>query len=182
MPVANSHPRATEALEPWQDSDGKALARSEKDAKDIIVDDLSATLEAHRASNRAAAIRNVNVTAVGAPPPPPRFQRLLLKRDGDDGSKVNKTHKEKNKNIHLRMWPADSVQAKDMKRKSGNGGFDKKKEGSEYTAVAHRPQGPWHIKDPLERMEIQRPWLAYVESTGEDKLQKFVLGSHQGYR
>ena len=179
MPVANSDQRATEALEPWQDSGGKALARSEKDAKDIFVDDLSATLEAHRASNRAAVIRKVNVTAVVAPP---RFQRLLLERDGNDGSEFNETHEEEKKNIRSQMWPADSVQAKDMKRKRGNRRFEKKNEASEYTAVAHTPQGPWRIRIPFEGIQIQRPWLAYVETTGEDKLQKFVLRSHQWYR
>lgn len=179
MPLANSDQWATEALEPWQDSDGKALARSEKDAKDIFVDDLSATLEAHRASNRAAVIRKVNVTAVVAPP---RFKRPLLERDGNDGSEVNETHEEEKKNIRSQMWPADSVQAKDMKRKRGDGRFEKKNEALEYTAVAHTPQGPWRIGIPFEGIQIQRPWLAYVETTGEDKLQKFVLRSHQGYR
>ena len=181
MLVANSDQRATETLEPWQDSDGKALARSGKDAKDIIVDDLSATLEAHRASNRVAVIRKVKITAVDAPPPPPRFQRLLPERDGDDGSEVNKAHEEEKKYIRCQTWPADSVQAKDMDKKKGNRGFVKKGV-LEYSAVAHTPQGPWRIRAPFKGIQIQRPWLAYVKTTGEDKLQKFVLESHQGYR
>ena len=86
MTVANSDEQAAEPSKTWQDSSGKALARRDEDSKDIIVDDLAATLEAHRASNRAAVVRKV---ASHIDSQLPFFQLLLRTEINEDESTLN---------------------------------------------------------------------------------------------
>lgn len=171
MPVAYSDKQVIETLEPWPDSSGKALARRELGAKDIIVDDLAATLEAHRASNRAAVIRKVKPRAIDPAGP---ILRPLLGMGVDGGSKVKKTHEGKEHEPD-QMWPADSVQAKERYGKSGSNVFVKKTDPLEYTGVAQWPKQPWKIKQGFKDiMSMQRPWLAYMETTNEDYLERLT--------
>lgn len=176
LPAVNSDKQAIESLEPWQDSSLKALARREEDTKDIIVDDLSATLEAHRTSNRAAVIRkiklrkNTNET----------FLRPLLGKGCNGDSEVKKTHEGREDEPH-QIWPADSVQAKERYGKTGSRGFVKKTDPLEYTGVAQWPKPPWKINQSSKDMSMQRPWLAYMKTLNEDYCERSVLENPQGF-
>ena len=171
VPAANSDEQAIESLEPWQDFSGKVLARREKDRKNIIVDDLSATLEAHRASNRAAVIRKIQYGTSDLAPP---FLRLSLGESGNGGNEAKKTH-EASENKPHQTWPADSVQAKERYGKTGSRGFVKKADPLEYTGVAQWPKQPWKINHSSGDMPMQRPWLAYTETMNEDYRERYVL-------
>ena len=188
VPVANSDQQALETLEPWQHSDGKTLARNEQDAKDIVVNDLSATLEAHRASNRAVVIRKLNSNPpIGLP-----FKRLSPEEGSGRGSEVKKTHKEKkskekkSKPDLRQTWPADSVQAKEIygrigtKGKTGTTGFVKKAGTLEYTGAEAPRKAPWGLSRRSKEKQMDRPWLQYIKTTGDDKPERYDLGSRQG--
>lgn len=176
VPVANTEKHTIETLEPWQDSSGKTLARREEDTKDIIVDDLSATLEAHRASNRAVTIRKLklqsNHDSVES------VSRPLPRTNGHGDSEAKKTQEGKDYEVH-QMWPADSVQAKERYGKTGSRGFVKSTGPLEYTGVVQWPKQPWHASDSSKNIPMQRPWLAYLDTTNEDYHERFVLASHQ---
>lgn len=172
-----SDKQTVERLEPWQDSSGEAWARTQKDAKDIILDDLSATLEAHRASNRAAVIRKIRVQEDDIPGI--YLRPLLDKGDaGDAGSKVEEIHEvqeEAQEDEPHQMWPADSVQAKEIYGKTGCRGYFKKIDTLEYTGAAQWPKQPWKISHSSKDMPMQRPWLAYMGAMNEGYLERFVL-------
>ncbi len=176
MPAVNSDKQAIESLEPWQDISGKALARRDEDRKDIIVDDLSATLEAHRASNRAAVIRKIRPRAVDPAPP---FLRFSLGEGENGGNEVKKTH-EPSENKPHQIWPADSVQAKERYGKTGSRDFVKRTDPLEYTGVAQWPKQPWKINHSSGDMPMQRPWLAYMETMNEDYREQYVLEYQSG--
>lgn len=170
MLVANSDQQAIETLEPWQDSNGKMLARNEQDVKDIIVDDLSATLEAHRASNRAAVIRKTPTAGSTTLP----FKRLSIQKDSGRGSRVKEKSAQKRSRI-CQLWPADSVQAKKLYGSTGTNGFVKKGDQLEYIGTASSLKSSWKYDPGLEHSQMQRPWLAYIRTTSDDKLEQFVL-------
>lgn len=178
VPVVSSDKQAVESLEPWQDGIGKALARGKDDTKDVIVEDLSATLEAHRASNRAAVIRKIGVQECHSPG---LYRRPSLDQD-DGGSGVEEIREGKEEvkeDEPPQMWPADSVQAKERYGKTGSLGFFKKTDPLEYTGVAQWPKQPWKISHSSKDMPMQRPWLAYMGTTSEDYLERFVLESRR---
>ena len=175
VPVVSSDQQTVEeSLETWHDKSGKALAIRERDTKDVIVEDLSATLEAHRASNRAAVIRKIRVQDC-------QYLRSSLD-NSDRGSEVEMIHEAKEKakeDEPPQMWPADSIQAKERYGVTGTTGFFKKTDPLEYTGVAQWPKQPWKIKHSSKDMPMQRPWLAYMGTTNEDYLKRFVLESHR---
>lgn len=179
VPVGSSDKQAIEPLESWQDSSGKALARREKDSKDIIVDDLSATLEAHRASNRAAVIRKIKLRTSDIAGP---VLRPLLSTSDDGGgvaTEIHEANEEAKEDEPHQMWPADSVQAKERYGKTGSRGFLKKTDPLEYTGVAQWPKQPWDISHSSKDLPMQRPWLAYMGTTDDDYLERFVLENHR---
>ena len=104
---------------------------------------------------------------------------LSLDQDSDGGSEIKQSHEEKDNERH-RIWPADSVQAKNKYRKKGTTGFDKKGEVLEYTGIAQRIRWPWKTGHCSKDVRMSWPWLAYIESTGENNLERFVLESYQG--
>lgn len=172
MPVVNSDKHVMESLEPWPDSSGKALARREEDSKDIIVDDLSATLEAHRASNRAAVIRNVQLPESY---PTTSTMQPLLGQAGDGGSDIDDTCG-RQENEPRQMWPADSVQAQEIHRKTGKRqGFVRSVDPLEYTGTYQWPKHSWKVRQVFKDLLMQRPWMAYMEASNEDYLERFVL-------
>ena len=173
--MASSDQQALKIFDLRQESVVNTLAKNEKDTKNIFVDDLSATLEAHRASNRAAIIRKVGTNAID---PARTIKRLSLDQDSDGGSEIKQLHEEKENERH-QMWPADSVQAKKRYGKRGTTGFDKKGEVLEYTGIAQGPQGPWKNNHLSKDVPMQRPWLAYIESSGENNFERFVLESYK---
>lgn len=177
MPVVSSDQQAVAPLEPWQDRSGNALAGRKEDTKDVIVEDLSATLEAHRASNRAAVIRKIEVQGSLSPG---IYRRLSLDK-GDGGSQNEMIHEateEAKEDEPPQMWPADSVQAKERYGNTGSIGFFKRTDPLEYTGVAQWPKQPWKINHSSKDMPMQRPWLVYMGATNEDYLERFVLESH----
>ena len=183
VPVANTDKQAIESLTLWQDSSGKALvrkalARKEEDTKNIFVDDLSATLEAHRASNRAGVIRKLKskepVGNLAAP-----VLRPLLAKSSCEGSKITETHTVKESGSH-QIGRADPVQAQGRCGTIGSRGRVRKTDPSEYTGVTQWPKQPWEINHSSDDVSLQRPWLAYMETTNERSLQRFVQKSHRG--
>ena len=179
MPVANGDRGAINTVEPWQDSGLKALAKSEEDAKDIFVDDLTATLEAHRASNRATVVRKIDNHGIASP-----FKYPIAKphKDGkkDGQNKVKKELKIKKVKVNpLQMWPADSVQAKSEHGKKGSIDVVRKSQPLEYNGSIQGLKKPWKISHVYMDMDRQRPWLAYMENEGGDARERFVLGNHQ---
>ena len=190
VPVVNSDQHAIETLEPWQENVAISLAKNKKDSKNIHVDDLRATLEAHRASNRAAAIhgppviRKVETTEIDTK----GIKRPFLFEQSSDGDSAAKKihediHKEKER-TPLPMWPLDSVQAKAKYGKKGCKTYYKKGRALEYTGALMLPQGPWkHTRYFCDTQDtpITRPWLAYMRATGEDHLEWSVLESRPGW-
>ena len=177
VPLTISNTQAIQTLEPWQDSCGKAPARKEEDGENIMVDDLPSTLEAHRASNRAAVIRKLKDSTNLVP----TMLRPMLRKDGDGSNEIRET-KEWKEIESLRMWPADSVQAKKRYGTKDSRVFVKSGRPLEYTGIATWPKRPWRINDSSKDMLMQRPWLAYIETTSEDYLERFVLESREERR
>ena len=175
--MASSDHKAIETLEPWQDSGEFELARKERDSEDIIVDNLAATLEAHRASNRAFVVRNVDATGVERP-----FKGVVPEKGSDRGKKVDETTQGEKKYKTRHLWPADSVQAREEHREAARKWFVKRDDPFEYNGTLQWPKEPWRIVTSYMEMQMQRPWLAYLETTSEDNLGRFVLRSHQWYR
>ena len=174
-PVADSDKEAIETLEPLQASSGEVLPRSVKNAKNVVIDDLAATLEAHRASNRAAVI-----------------PRIVPSENRDGGSETKELHGgSETKELHgakkkepCQTWPADSVQAKQRYGKTGSRfkSYVQTADTLEYTGSSQGLKGPWKTpeKDSHYYNEsiMQRPWLAYVEDTSKYNRERFVLESH----
>ena len=185
MPVVNSDQHAIETLEPWQENAAISLAKNKKDAKDIAIDDLTATLEAHRASNRAPVIRHPKTTVIktGGLRKGPLF--LEQGNDGDSGAeKIHEEIREEKEGEVALMWPLDSVQAKAKYGEKGCKSYYKKGDVLEYIGAVVRPQGPWKQNRSLRDTQdtpMKRPWLAYMRTTGEDNLERSVLESRQAW-
>ena len=183
MPVVNSDQHATETLEPWQENVAISLARNAKDAKDVIVDDLDATLEAHRSSNRAAIIRQVKTTAIITTRLRERPFSLDQGSDGDSAAeKVHEEIQEEKDGTLMPMWPLDSVQARAMYGEKRCKTYYKKGDVLEYNGAVIRCQGHWKQKPSFQDIQdtpMKRPWLAYMKTTGGDNLERFVLESCQ---
>ena len=179
MPVANGDRQAINTLEPWHDSGSKTLAKIEEDAKDIIVDDLAATLEAHRASNRTAVIRKIDTHGF---PSPFKYPILKPHSDGElDVESIQEIKEDKPSPCQMwPEWPRDSVQAKQKYGRLGCTGRVYKGDLLEYVGSIQELQQPWEISNGYEDMYRQRPWLAYIENTGEDALERFVPENLQG--
>ena len=178
--------------EPWI----KERERSfQQQSKDIYIDSLQATLEAHRATNRAKLIRKVVA-------PPDRFikhlklsdQRnaLKAKTKASDNEKIDARRLENNVDAEYRSeiglqekhdyeretvlnpdgqimpwdyWPLGSAQYNGL-----YGSKTKAEPGDtlEYIAAGIKPSGPWRILGPEGALYSQRPWLNYLGKTEED--------------
>lgn len=193
--MVNSDRPAIETLESWLENLAISLARNENDAKDIYIDNVAATLEAHRASNRAPVIRYVSKRApvIRYVRKPVIFTRALRKQalfleqsnDGDGGAEKTHTkiHEEKEGKL-IPMWPLDSVQAKAKYGEQVCGTYRKKRDALEYTGAITYPQGSWEKKGSFkdtQDTQMRRPWLAYMRTTGEDNRERFVVKSRQGW-
>ena len=181
VPVVNSDQHAIETLEPWQENVAISLAQK-NDTKDILVDDLTATLEAHRASNRATVIREVETL----PSNTKGYKRPLLLEHGRDGNnaakKVHEEIYEKIEGPQNPMWPLDSVQAKAKYGEKDCKTYYKKGAALEYTSAVAWCQGHWRQKHSLHKVQdtpMKRPWLAYMGTMGENSLERCVLESRQ---
>ena len=145
----------------------------EKRARNIVVDDLAATLEAHRAYNRASNLSD---------------------HVSDQGSKGHETHpgrkSQKDNAITHRpaprigvavvRWkdalsrrPADPVPGaqglageSEIITSSIGPEFVKADDPLEYEGMPRDPQNTWRLKFS-EREGLARPWVAYMNETGE---------------
>ena len=164
--VANHNIHVIETPEPWPDSSGKALSTREEDDRSIIIDDLPAARAAR------PTIRKVKIDFPGS------IEGSLLGKGSGGGSEVKKTHEAKDRPDQI--WPAFSIQAKNLYGKTGSRGLVRKNDPFEYTGVAQWPSPPWKINQSHKDLLMQRPWLAFLESTNEDHLKRFVPATHQG--
>ena len=158
VPLINSDQHPKETFEPWQENNAVSLAKYPKDAKEIIVDNLAATLEAHRASNRAAVIPKLKTT------------------DGDSGAKEiqGEIHEEKEGTL-IPIWPLDSKQAKAIYGEEKCKYFSRKGDTLEYAGRVAWCQGFWKQKNPFHQTQgtpMKRPWLAYLRTRGESHLER----------
>lgn len=157
--------------------------------KDIIVDDLAATLLAHRAKNRASLVRRINVDFDYVPTDfrrPSVVEQLYLNR-----SRAPKDEKKAHSASEARKAPR-------MQRTQGKPDFkvEKKtptkattpacKKGTEsrtfrplvpeYEGKDILPCLPW--KRRLLRRREESPWLALVASTEGDGLTRYDSNRH----
>ena len=150
--------------------------------KDIFVDDLSATLEAHREANKSTIIRRVQANAEWEAPflsPLADIDPIIEPNDDsivghDEESSPsaadepaayteNTIRKEIQSGRGLThrqwtsiYWPADSVQLAQLTGKQ----YQKKpNEVLEYRACLLPTQGPFNLK----KGKVQRPWLGFME-------------------
>lgn len=172
----------------WDEEHGRAVRRRPVDSKDVILDDLSATLEAHRSRNSASVIRKMDTPSPFSIP----FQRLSVGRlaiDREEERRRDLLDSDPNRNgpkrktVELQLWPADSVQAQEGYKVGGRKrlrirrvGISDKSVNLEYTGVPLHPTHSWTLKvDSLPL--LQRPWLAYLEKKSEDNLERYVSPS-----
>ncbi len=182
----------------WEDHHAREVGRRLVTVKDVVIDDLSATLEAHRASNRASVIRKIHLPPdtsefffrptidgrhevkevgnerlpEGRVPAKDGFKRCL---DGDQAGKTPEGDV-----AAMRIWPADSTQAqragggkgwKRVRLRTGNN-FVKSTGVLEYTGKSLRPAQAWANSTVGI---FQRPWLAYMEEHSGDGLKRYVV-------
>ena len=178
MPLANYDQHPIEIWEPWQDIS----------TKDVIAHDLTATLEAHRASNRAAftqknspPIRKLRSGPIGTE----LEDGPVLEQDSDGGresQKINQGKEGEPFQGRLRLWPLDSVQAQRQYRKKNRPVKEFAKNAVlEYTAVAFDNKGSWRIVYHNQNSKFRHPWMNYVKTADRDNLEQFVLEIRQGF-
>ena len=166
--------------------------------QDIIVDDLSATLEAHRARNRTSVIRkqlhdvdtrdlpferlileHTRSDDVGA-----AYERLREKGDATDQSRHSTSRLSKpkasvkeikhRKRSSTRRWPADTIQGSEEDAKAIKPGFVRSIDPLEYQGVVMPIKGQWKVLD-INSNIVHTPWLPYVEYGGGDGHERSVM-------
>lgn len=194
--AASANPASAFSNYEWQTELGELDVNDAIDAKDIFVDDLSATLEAHRETNKASIIRRVQANAEWEAPylsPLADIEPIASSKDetvvgrnadstpfatvvaedttleASDGPENPEIRMGQNHEHWTRVyWPADSVQLAELTGKTYKA---KPAEVLEYKACLISTQGLF--KEKLGK--AQRPWLA-----PKGKAQKLLSGnSHQ---
>lgn len=152
--------------------------------KDIIVDDLAATLLAHRATNRASLVRRINVDLDYVPTDfrrPSIVEQLFLNRsrarkDGKESQsafgvrgapKVQHTQG----NPGLKVGKNTQSQATTRASKKGTECRTLRPPVPEYEGKDIPPCLPW--KRRLLRRREESPWLALVANTEGDGLTRY---------
>lgn len=219
-PSKLSNGQLKEGAHAWQNGQLLGRKRRAEDDRDIFVHDLSATLEAHRARNRASVIRKIEA------PPSLFIRRPLLEvvegsttverpcADNEEDSFADSSRapntlglsedesltgkddvkdtvtirQEKGASVKAaqrseaetaRRWPADSVQAQKGTRRRSRRSYTSSTDILEYTGGYLYPDKPW--KSVSQRpYDLQRPWLLYMEDSGINYTDRFVL--HPGIR
>lgn len=154
--------------------------------KDIIVDDLAATLLAHRATNRASLVRRINVDLDYVPTDfrrPSIVEQLSLNR-----SRARKVEKESQSafgarraprvqrtqdNLDLKVGKNTHPQATTRASKKGTECRTPRPPVPEYEGKDIPPCLPW--KRRLLRRREESPWLALVANTEGDGLTRYNL-------
>lgn len=182
----------------FEESNGRAgttvVKKKAEDSKDIFIDDLSATLEAHRVTNRFRFIRKV----ASGPPlhkiglykiasgPPPLSKKGIRKQSSyprldpsvDHGSTLDQ----------MQTAPADvtstvsenkidsqnDVAASPTIIKKQLMGIEQKKPSVflDYEGVAKEPRKKWNLR--FSEGREQSPWLPLVTTTEGDGLARYV--------
>ncbi|KAA6414265.1 MAG: hypothetical protein FRX48_02628 [Lasallia pustulata] len=146
--------------------------------KDIIIDDLQATLEAHRATNRASVVRTIIRDVPETAPlesgiyrPPltqPLDHNVELEHEAAGAEPVKEVSQFKK--LGASLWPADSIQGQRVLKEQLQKGCNTWEENDgEYIGTNFRPQGYWHVRFARD---YQRPWLAHIEGHDGDGLAR----------
>ena len=165
----------------WETDHAKRVRRRPVDSKRVNVDNLSETLEAHRAHNRASIIRKIKL------PHEPYYQvyRPLFQssRNSDEGRVKNGKGESRQEESEsgIRLGSSDRVQdqrngADREQNDSPPGHKNKKTEPSktlEYVGKALDPIGTWRLNTESKSI-LQRPWLAYLKDSSSDRFLRFV--------
>ena len=136
--------------------------RSE-DHSNVFVNDLSATLEAHRTRNRASVIRKIVDHAE------PYFLRPLLPNTG--------VGQNSNAPVDVRNEPRTApvriaTQKTTKKRREGRNA--RKGKDLEYTGKVPRSVGPWVNHLSNGKRDFHSPWLAYMEGYKKGYFERSV--------
>ena len=136
----------------WSDHRKKAKRLHPDAEKDIVADDLWATLEAHRATNRTSVIRSIRTKN------PTIFHPEL--KPVARLSEAEETNEDPAKKWGLgRFWPADSIQNErlplEKQNKTRRGGL------LEYEGQCLKPHWPWYDERPPIYRE--QPWLSHLK-------------------
>ena len=198
-----SYPRSLEGHEQWADKRRDIVKTRPENTKDIYIDNLSATLEAHRETNRASTIRKVgsdvkhhydlpfirrvSVLPLGElsiNPADNTDQQILAsgidEKKEDDFEDINIAHEDPWLKVTSRdsvkprqHWPADSIQHKQL---SGAKPGDRVPEPSvlEYLPISLRPCRSWQLKEPVLPDKSQWPWLVHVKGYDGDGVERLV--------
>ena len=189
---AGSKGQAVEDLFAWEENHAKEVGRRPADDQKVIINDLDATLEAHRAYKTTSAIRKI----VPLRTPYSSIYRPVLQASPDDGKAQiqplklsheidrNSTESESDSgNLEevaedeRPLWLVDSVEAD---KKHGNG-FQKhhlkpsvkSEEISECEGIPLDPIKSWElttVTDPF----LERPWLVYMNKSKAEGMERFV--------
>ncbi len=180
------HELVSHGLEPQPTKRRKYVELHREETKDIITNDLSATIEAHRATNKASLVRRFNVDLEYLPTAfirPSRFQYLHkcyrgaapvddIVKDQDIGdapqnlSRVRKGIKGKQKLNIQRRKQMQGCRRKGMELTPCQGSPD-------YKGLDLKPSQHWERKSLDKRQ--QSPWLALVASTEGDGLARYFF-------
>lgn len=150
-----------------------------EDNTDIIVDDLSATLEAHRAANRARIIRKL-LSGHDPHSSSPNRETILSKektedkKDFVDPSAVLESHRAATRTmIHRKvLYPSVPESNRYLNRKRTRENNRNVSLISDYEGVAKKPYERWESK-LSEGREIS-PWLHLVTGTEGDGLARYL--------
>ena len=151
VPLHNSDKQTLESLVAWQDSCAQWPSRMPEDTKDVVLYDLSATLEAHRATNRAAVIRKCAQETI----------RFVSTSHGEELTSVAG-------DTGQRRFVSDGASPQDA-------GTKKSTDPLEYAGAAQSPKRHWKYIKTRTRMQLQRPWLPYMEHTQGDYAGRCVF-------
>lgn len=157
--------------------------------KDIIVDDLAATLLAHRAKNRASLVRRINVDLDYVPTDfrrPSIVEQLSLNRSRSlKDEKVSHSAFEARRapkiqrtqgNPDLKVWKNTQTQAKTRASKKGTECRTLRPPVPEYEGKDIPPCLPW--KRRLLRRREESPWLALLANTEGDGPTRYDSNFH----
>ncbi|KAL8950087.1 MAG: hypothetical protein Q9222_003851 [Ikaeria aurantiellina] len=194
--VANISYRESSRQRKGLNHDGDHAESQAGCAQNIFIGDLEATLEAHRAYNRAKVIRRIDA------PPDPRYKHILPESYRDDANRsskfdtashsleqvaVEKQDEDKEPGFGWEhdpspkakealkpwdYWPAGSIQHQRFRqsKQAVRSGLI-----LEYHARMMGPTDSWKLKSSNLAQKLRRPWLDHLKERGGDALER--LGS-----
>lgn len=157
------------------------LTRQHEDSRDIIVDDLRATVEAHRATNTASTIRKIASDA----PPNPDFKKIDVS-DPSAGHAVESVHKsgvsvdqepivpEGTKGTEpKRRLPSETAGKEGLatrKKRPVRKSASRQNNGQDYEGKSLGLVDQWALENTTESDLScpDRPWLTYLQGYEED--------------